>query len=81
VVTVEAQKQRKLIERQVSRFVSSITLPGKEESLGLETTDLFPRIGIAPVPRVNSSWHVSRRLRRPPQPRSLRKRVNLTFSS
>jgi hypothetical protein len=50
VVTVEAQKQRKLIERQVSRFVSSITLPGKEESLGLETTDLFPRIGIAPCP-------------------------------
>jgi len=34
VVTVEAQKQRKLIEDQISQFVSSITLPGREQSLG-----------------------------------------------
>src|SRR5699024_10205751 len=34
VVTVEAQKQRRLIEDQISQFVSSITLPGREQSLG-----------------------------------------------
>ena len=34
VVTVEAQKQRKLIESQISQFVSSITSPSRKESLG-----------------------------------------------
>jgi hypothetical protein len=34
VVTVEAQKQRKLIEHQISQFVSSITSPSRKESLG-----------------------------------------------
>ena len=34
VVTVEAQKRRKLIEDQIGQFVSSITLRGREQSLG-----------------------------------------------
>jgi hypothetical protein len=44
VVTVEAQKQRKLIEHQISQFVSSITVRGGKESLGRWQQPICPLV-------------------------------------
>ena len=50
-VTVEARKQRDLIERQISTFVSSITIPYKEESLARWQLPICPLVAGLPRDR------------------------------
>ena len=58
VVTVEAQKQRKLIEEQISKFVSSITLPGRKESAGRWQPPICPLV--AGLPRDKGEFILAR---------------------
>jgi len=58
VVTVEAQKQRKLIEEQISKFVSSITLPGRKESAGRWQPPICPLV--AGLPRDRGEFILAR---------------------
>ena len=58
VVTVEAQKQRKLIEEQISQFVSSITSTSRKESLGRWQPPICPLV--AGLPRDDGEFIVAR---------------------
>jgi len=47
-VTIEARRQRKLIEEQISKFVSSITMPSREESLARWQAPICPLVAGLP---------------------------------
>jgi hypothetical protein len=57
-VTVEARKQRKLVERQISTFVSSITMPSRDESLARWQAPICPLV--AGLPRDRGEFVLAR---------------------
>jgi len=50
-VTIEARKQRELMEHQISTFVSSITIPSREESLARWQLPICPLVAGLPRDR------------------------------
>jgi hypothetical protein len=58
VVTVEAQRQRRLIENQISQFVSSLTIPGRKESAGRWQPPICPLV--AGLPRDRGEFILAR---------------------
>jgi len=57
-VTVEARKQRELIEHQISTFVSSITIPSRDESLARWRPPVCPLV--AGLPRDKGEFVLAR---------------------
>ncbi|HTT00502.1 MAG TPA: hypothetical protein VMG11_00325 [Steroidobacteraceae bacterium] len=57
-VTIEAQRQRKLVEHQISNFVSSITMPSEEESLARWQPPICPLV--AGLPRDKGEFILAR---------------------